>query len=58
MGAAKSSSRNARHEKPTGHRQQRSYWLDATRRRRPSSITRAPCRKVMGVPGRRSTAAR
>jgi hypothetical protein len=25
---------------------------------RPSSITRAPCRKVMGVPGRRSTAAR
>ena len=29
-----------------------------TRRRRLSSITRAPCRKVMGVPGQRSQAAR
>ena len=29
-----------------------------TRRRRLSSITRAPCRKVMGVPGQRSHAAR
>jgi hypothetical protein len=30
----------------------------AVRRRRLSSITRAPCRKVMGVPGQRSQAAR
>jgi hypothetical protein len=29
-----------------------------TRRRRLSSITRAPCRRVMGVPGQRSQAAR
>ena len=29
-----------------------------TRRRRLSSITRAPCRKVMGVLGQRSQAAR
>ena len=29
-----------------------------TRRRRLSSITRAPCRKVMGVPGQRWQAAR
>jgi hypothetical protein len=28
-----------------------------TRRRRLSSITRAPCRRVMGVPGQRSQAA-
>jgi hypothetical protein len=31
---------------------------DWTRRRRLSSITRAPCRKVMGVPGQLSQAAR
>jgi hypothetical protein len=31
---------------------------DAKRRRRLSSITRAPCRKVMGIPGQRSHAAR
>ena len=29
-----------------------------TRRRRLSSITRAPCRKVMGMPGQRWQAAR
>src|SRR6516225_5918048 len=32
--------------------------LSHQRRRRLSSITRAPCRKVMGVPGQRSQAAR
>jgi hypothetical protein len=32
--------------------------LYTTRRRRLSSITRAPCRKVMGVPGQRWQAAR
>jgi hypothetical protein len=31
--------------------------LYTTRRRRLSSITRAPCRKVMGMPGQRSQAA-
>ena len=49
------------HGKPTGHVPEASggsYRLDTTRRRRLSSITRAPCRKVMGVPGQRATAAR
>ena len=32
--------------------------LDITRRSRLSSITRAPCRNVMGVPGQRSQADR
>jgi hypothetical protein len=44
-----------RHMKRAHKAHIRNYTM---RRRRLSSITRAPCRKVMGVPGQRATAAR
>src|SRR6516165_10489455 len=60
LGRGRNPSKNAKRRVPPGNTWARHRFLTKPppRRRRLSSITRAPCRKVMGVPGQRSQAAR